>query len=371
MTAYLLLVLCATAVFAAPKWHELESYTFEHYELDFSKRYTAEERLLRKELFNRKLREIKQHNHDHTKSWKLGVNQLSDRTESELKALRGAIPSGVQKIHPSYRATEKIDLKALEAQDVDWRTKGVVTAVKDQGGCGSCWSFATAEVIESYYAILTGQLSALSEQQILDCTPNPDECGGTGGCGGGTAQLAMARIQELGGLATEWTYPYLSYGGANFKCHYDQSTTPPFANVSNYFTLPSNEYAPLLQHVASKGPVAISVDAGAWSSYEEGVFDGCNQTNPDIDHAVLLVGYGVDAAHGPYWLVRNSWSAAWGEKGYIKVKRTDNEQGRCGMDITPRDGDGCKDGPPEVKVCGTCGILYDNAYPEVSKPTSK
>jgi len=202
----------------------------------------------------------------------------------------------------------------------------------------------------------------------LDCTPNPDQCGGTGGCGGGTAELAFARIMQLGGLATEWTYPYASYSGSNQKCRFDPSFTPPFANISAYYTLPQNKYLPLLDHVANTGPMAISVDASAWSAYETGVFDGCNQTNPDIDHAVALEGYGTDPNFGPYWLVRNSWSSKWGEKGYIKLKRTSNEEGRCGMDITPRDGDGCKDGPPQVKVCGTCGILYDNCYPVVVSP---
>jgi len=243
--------------------------------------------------------------------------------------------------------------------------------VKDQGDCGSCWSFATAEVVESYYALLNGQLSDLSEQQILDCTPNPDECGGTGGCGGGTAELAFARIQHLGGLSTEWTYPYMSYSGQNQKCKFDPSTTPPFANISTYYTLPQNQYAPLLSHIASTGPIAISVDASAWSAYETGVFDGCNQTNPDLDHAVVLEGYGTDPKLGNYWLVRNSWSSKWGDKGYIKLRRTNNEEGRCGEDLTPRDGDGCKNSPPEVKVCGTCGILYDSTYPVVSNPHGK
>jgi len=239
--------------------------------------------------------------------------------------------------------------------------------VKDQGNCGSCWSFASAEVIESYYALLTGDLSDLSEQQILDCTPNPDQCGGTGSCGGGTAQLAFARIMKMGGLATEWTYPYISYSGASQKCQFN-SATPPFANISEFFTLPQNKYMPLLEHVSTTGPIALSVAASSWSPYESGVFDGCNQTNPDIDHAVVLEGYGVDEKFGPYWLVRNSWSSKWGDKGYIKLRRTANEEMRCGEDLTPRDGDGCKDGPPEVKVCGTCGILYDNCYPVVSTP---
>jgi len=359
-----LLALCS----ARTKWYELADYSFEKYEAEFGKVYIHKaERQLRKELVEKRLEKIRSHNRDPTKSWKEGVNHLTDRTEKELKALRGGIPNHVPRLHPDSHL-DTFDAKFLEAQNVDWREKGIVSAVKDQGDCGSCWSFASAEVVESYFALLNGELSDLSEQQILDCTPNPDECGGTGGCEGGTAELAFARIMHLGGLSSEWTYPYTSYSGKNEKCRFDPTFTPPIANISSYHTLPQNKYLPLLNHVATKGPIAISVDASSWSSYASGVFDGCNQTNPDIDHAVVLVGYGVDPVDGPYWLVRNSWSAQWGEKGYIRLKRTSDEEGRCGEDLNPGDGDGCKNGPPEVKVCGTCAILYDTCYPVVSSP---
>jgi len=202
-----------------------------------------------------------------------------------------------------------------------------------------------------------------SEQQILDCTPNPNDCGGTGGCGGGTAELAMAQIIQMGGLSSEWTYPYLSYFGQNYKCHFNDSMTVPIAQLSSYTTLPSNQYAPVLSTIATKGPLAVSVDASSWSDYESGVFNGCNQTNPDLDHEVQLVGYGVDPALGDYWIVRNSWTAMWGEKGYIRVYRTGKAQ--CGIDLSPSDGTGCNNGPSQVIVCGTCGILYDTTYPVI------
>ncbi len=116
--------------------------------------------------------------------------------------------------------------------------------------------------------------------------------------------------------------------------------------------------------VATKGPIAVSVDASTWSSYKSGIFNGCNQTNPDINHAVVLVGYGEDSGQ-KYWLVRNSWSASWGEAGYIRLARFDNEDEICGSDITPQDGTACDGQTQPVKVCGTCGILYDSAYPIV------
>jgi len=218
--------------------------------------------------------------------------------------------------------------------------------------------------VESYWALATGQLTDLSEQQILDCTQNPNHCGGTGGCGGGTEELAYQWIMKTGGLASEWVYPYISYFGKDFGCSSNSSDFVSFAKISNYTVLPSNSYDPIFQHVATIGPLAVSVDASTWFAYESGVYNGCNQTHPELDHVVQLVGYGTDPKLGDYWLVRNSWSPTWGEKGYIRLYRTSEE--RCGIDLTPQDGNGCDNGPSQVKVCGTCGIWYDTSFPVVN-----
>jgi len=239
---------------------------------------------------------------------------------------------------------------------------GVITPVKDQGRCGSCWSFAAAETLESYYALVNhNEMPILSEQQILDCTPNPDQCGGTGGCGGATVELAYQQIKAMGGLSSEWVYPYMSYFGDNLPCN--STRFRPVAKISGYVNLPTNRAKPVINHLLNKGPLAVSVDAGAWSHYESGVFDGCNQTNPDLDHAVQLVGMGTDPTYGDYWLIRNSWTPLWGEAGYIRLRRTMIP--RCGVDITPLDGDGCVNGSTTEFVCGTCGVLYDALYPIV------
>jgi cathepsin L len=283
-------------------------------------------------------------------------------TTLEKKAYRGVDGALLHKQKASRKRAipkgEKIDVSAYVGLNVDWRTKGIITEPKDQGGCGSCWTFSTAETVESYYAMKYKKLLILSEQQILDCTPNPNDCGGTGGCGGGTVELAAARIQFMGGLSLESKYPYISGGGQNFNC--DLSKFQPVANLTGYTDLESNEADPVLQHVANVGPISISVDASSWSEYESGVFDGCDNNNPDIDHAVQLVGYGTDPSQGDYWLVRNSWGKSYGEAGYIRLKRYATPP--CGMDTTPSDGDGCNGGPTSVKVCGNCGILYDTTY---------
>jgi cathepsin L len=179
---------------------------------------------------------------------------------------------------------------------------------------------------------------------------------------GSTAELAFDYVSNSGGLFSEFQYPYSSYYGKDFNCTAPPSGTKPAATIKGYTYLPENNYDALMNAIATVGPVAVSVDASNWGAYEGGIFDGCNQKNPDIDHAVVLMGYGEENGK-KYWTIRNSWSAAWGEKGYIRLARTDNEQGRCGSDITPQDGTACAGDNTPKTVCGTCGVLYDSAYP--------
>lgn len=354
---------------AGVKWFELEDYTFENYVQDFKKKYESPEELnFRRARFDAEVERVKKHNSDPTKTWKEGVNHLTDRTREEFGDLLG-VRKDILYQSAARRAASEVKTAEEPAppfpRSVDWRKSNVVTAVKDQGQCGSCWTFATAETVESHWAINTGLLTDLSEQQILDCTPNPNECGGTGGCQGGTAELAFARLIAQGGLMTEWLYPYTSYRGSNFNCSADNVTTP-FAKLRGYVQIkPFNKQNPIVGALVFAGPLAISVDASAWSAYESGVFDGCNQTNPDINHAVQLVGYDTDPTLGDFWIVRNSWAPSWGELGYIRLRKEPAQAPRCGTDVNPQDGTGCKGGPPTVQVCGTCGILYDVSYPIV------
>jgi cathepsin L len=367
----LLLVACLLLATEArrPRWHELDGYGFAQYEKDFGKRYASPaEREHRRTLFERRLQQVKAWNSRPNVSYKKGVNAFSDKTDEEIR-VRGVIKPLLHeqvRSRPTSRIA-KLDLSMANASSVDWRDSGIISAVKDQGQCGSCWTFGTAETVESYNALMTGQLPVLSEQQILDCTPNPMTCGGVGGCGGGTPELAYGMIYELGGLASEWTYPYLSYWGGNSSgiCYFNSTgATPPGASIQGFQSLPSNQYAPVIAQL-QKGPLAVNVDASAWGEYESGVFTGCNNSAPDIDHVVQLVGYGTDAKHGDYWLVRNSWSPAWGEDGYIRIARN-SQTPPCGVDPSPMDGTGCKGGPSTVKVCGECGMLYDTSFPLMS-----
>lgn len=357
----LLLSLMALVVSEArPLWHQLEHYSFEQYERDFNKRYIShDERFKRRQIFSKNLASIRAHNAAGGHSWKAGVNHLTDRTQEEFKKLLGTRPHvGNNKAarRPDAAAGSPLPLNK------DWRDEGIISAVKDQGMCGSCWSFCSAETIEAYYALKTGQLAVLSEQMILDCTPNPQQCGGTGGCGGATIQLAYDTVIRFGGIPQEFTYPYESYFGTNMQCQNASQRNTPFAKISSYVNLPTNEYQPIMDHLAHYGPLAIVVDASAWQSYESGVFDSCS-VNATLDHGVQLVGYGHDPMLGDYWLVRNSWSPTFGENGYIRLKRESSPV--CGWDNQPLQGTGCPGGPSRQRVCGQCGILFGAVYPIV------
>ena len=194
------------------------------------------------------------------------------------------------------------------------------------------------------------------------CSPNPEHCGGTGGCEGSTAEIAFDYATKSKGIFQSFNYPYRSYSGKDELCIAEMLTEAPVASIDGYKKLPENDYLALMNAIATVGPIAISVDASTFHSYQSGIYNGCNQTNPDINHAVVLVGYGEEKGQ-KYWLVRNSWSPSYGEDGYIRIARSDEDSDKCGMDITPEHGTACAGHEEHVKACGTCGILFDSAYP--------
>jgi len=355
----LLPVLAAVALAGHADYAKLQ---FAQFKEQYGKIYkTRSEHQMRFDIFQANLKKIEEHNKSGA-SWKKGINQFSDLTEAEFEAIyvggykRLPIPAG----NFTIKSKPAKDLPA----EVDWRKQGVITDVKNQGQCGSCWAFCTTEMIESYAGIATGSTPELSSQQVTSCTPNPLSCGGTGGCMGSIAQLGYTYIQ-LFGHVTEEDYPYTS--GTTTEtgdCMYDFMNTAPVIGITGYNVLPSNDQDAVLTHLAEVGPLAVSVYASGWGSYSSGVYDGCDfDANIAMNHAVQLVGYGTDASEGDYWIVRNSWGSRWGEDGYIRLQRQSTAQ--CGTDSTPMDGSACVGGPgnDEQHVCGQCGILFDSSYP--------
>ncbi|MCP3684046.1 MAG: C1 family peptidase [bacterium] len=328
-------------------------YTFTDYEAEFNKKYIDEqEHQIRKLIFQQNLERIREVNSDSTMTWKAGVNHLTDRTTPELNALTGlhrGLKFQIYKV--SYERPSEEEIKEL-ATSIDWREKGVVSDVRNQGGCGSCWAFSSVAVLESHVAIRTGKLIAMSEQQLVDCTPDPKHCGGTGGCEGATQELGFDYVHKIGGSTSRNDYKYTARDG---RCK--DSDYKKVATIEGYTKLATNDYNALTKSLNS-GPVSISVAADRWFMYESGIFNDkkCGAT---INHAVVAVGY----APG-YWIVRNSWGAGWGERGYIRVMReASSKDVQCAIDYHPEDGSGCDGGPSQIKVCGLCGILSDSSQP--------
>jgi len=339
---------------------ELASYTFEQYVKDFEKVYVNDlDREVHELLFTKRLAEAITHNKDTRQSWKKGINRFSDMTESESAGYRGyKIRAGLGADPNQPCDTTQIKYPQNLPATVDWRNANppVLTPVKDQGQCGSCWAFATTETIEANLAINTGNLTVLSPQDVVSCTPNPNNCGGSGGCNGAIAELGFNWVKN-NGIATNAAWPYTATSGV---CTAHAMT----AKITGCNKLKENNYTDLLNAVATIGPIAVSVDASTWSPYSGGIYSGCDKEKTmDIDHAVQLVGYGAENGT-PYWIVRNSWGPNWGEKGYIRLLRhTDGSSNWCKTDVTPSDGSGCDGGPSTITVCGECGIWYDNSYP--------
>lgn len=355
----------AAAVAAHPRAHNLKGYTFEQYVVDFGKKYSSvEEFARRKSLFNKKLADIHAHNAAGMHSWKKGVNHMSDWTIEEFKRLNGGRSRAMGHLADKSLQLPHVakTLKDLPPA-VDYRNSipSVLTAVKDQGMCGSCWAHGSTEQMETYWALATNELFVLSQQQVTACAPNPDQCGGTGGCMGSTAELAFQYVANAG-LTQEWEYPYTAYNGTTGVC---RGSNDAHIQLSGYVKLNANSQDDVMNTLATVGPLAINVDASEWSDYESGVYSGCDYAqNISIDHVVQLVGYGHDGdLNLDYWIVRNSWSPSYGESGFIRVLRQANPE--CGWDVDPQDGYGCQGGPAQIWVCGMCGILGDTSYPVV------
>lgn len=348
--------LAATLVAAAaPRAHQLTTaYTYAHYVRDHGKAVAANstEWALREQIFAMRLRDIIAHNKAGG-MYKKGVNKFTDMTDKERRRFLGGrvranrLNAGVHSVHEASGA-------ALP-DHVDWRLKGKISPVKDQASCGSCWAHAAVEAIESSAAINSQQdPQVLSRQQIVACTPNPKHCGGSGGCGGATAELGYEYVASVAGITTEDAYPYTAGGGDSGTCQFS-SSSPIAAKVLSYTTAKVNDLNSTMSMIATMGPASIGVAASAWFDYESGVFNGCESSgDQDMNHGVQVVGY-----TGSAFIVRNSWGPGWGEQGFIRIHRVDT----CYTDNEASDGSACSGDPQKIQVCGPCGLYYEVSWP--------
>lgn len=386
--AFVCVVVCALAcatlgvLAIAPKHHQLEGYTFDKYVADFGKGYKREtsEYKMREKLFVSAMEKIKKHNSDETQSWKMGVNMFTDMTPAEWKRFNGFKKS-------KTRAPPKKVITGREGtpsgweppRSVNWVERGAVTPIKSQGSCGCCWACSGTESMESYYYLSTGKLPSLSFQQMASCTPAPLSYG----CDGGDYAEGWTAINSTGlPLTEEWAYPFENFffptsGNAPTAACYNVSSKflnkHPYnwfavltqVGIQGYNSVTVNDGAAAVAALAMVGPQSISIAAGNWQWYENGIFTNTAANGEDnewsIDHAVQCVGYGVETTivnntrkETGYWLVRNSWSTQWGDNGFIKLWRAlEGETEPCSP---------ASYGP----VCGTSGILSDLQYPLVT-----
>jgi len=305
-----------------PSKNETESILknlYNKWKLDYKINVGAAEDSVRFKIFSNNLAKIIQHNNKSGKSYRLGTNAFTHLTQEEFKAthLGFKVPKNFR------RNTTSLPRKNLKTS-VDWRSQ--LNDIKDQGQCGSCWAFSAVGALEGVHSIKKGNLYNLAEQELVDCSTSY----GNEGCNGGLMDYAFQYAIDKKGLAAQTDYPYTAYDG---DC---QTVTARNAPVTSFVDVTPNS-ADALKAAINQHPISVAIEADTFTFqfYSGGVIndDSCGI---DLDHGVVAVGYD-DAANPPYYLVRNSWGASWGDAGHVKI--------------------GIQDGP------GICGIQQMASYP--------
>jgi len=327
---------------------------FETFLQQHGKSYAPDEHALRHSIFLKNIQTVRELNHRHAGKATFKGNRFLDLTREEVLRFRGGKNSGSSRERRSpehqrfVRVHEPAGLRASERpRNFDWRTArpGSVSPVKDQGFCGSCWTYGGTGPVEAMHAIQTGNLLELPEQFMLDCawTNGTGESGGNFGCDGGDSDIGALEIVRKYGGVIPTARAYGNYLNINGYCK-DIRNMEVGAKITGWVDIKDRDEEGLLDAVATKGPVNVNIMVpDEMVYYDTGVLnvESCKHNKTQIDHAVMMVGYGTDVHGTDYYVVRNSWSTYWGDQGYIKVARGEND----------------------------CAIASDAGYPEISAAT--
>ncbi|XP_012936974.1 cathepsin L1 [Aplysia californica] len=284
-----------------------------------NKSYSGEDDVIRRFVWQSNLKKIEEHNELYArgiKSYYLAENKYSDMTNDEFNRIMNGM--NVHKEPGKYVSGQ---YKAYLPASVDWRKKGYVTPVKDQGQCGSCWAFSTTGSLEGQHFKSSGKLVSLSESNLVDCSQK----WGNHGCNGGLMDQGFQYVIDNKGIDTETSYPYKP---EDRPCSFKRADVG--AKEKAFQDVTSGSEDALQKAVADVGPISVAIDAShpSFQQYGGGVYDEPACSSTMLDHGVLAVGYGTQDGKD-YWIVKNSWNTSWGMDGYILMSR--NKDNQCGI----------------------------------------
>uniref|UniRef100_A0A8D8SGW1 Cathepsin L n=1 Tax=Cacopsylla melanoneura TaxID=428564 RepID=A0A8D8SGW1_9HEMI len=314
-----------TSAVITNSYEDLVKQEWNNFKLKYNKSYDSEDSdNVRMNIFIENKIKTEQHNARYARGevkFQQEINKFSDMLPSEYRKLLGyrRSPRDLRKKASYYLRPANV---GDDPDKVDWRDKGYVTDVKNQGHCGSCWAFSTTGALEGQTFRKTGKLVSLSEQNLIDCAGSKYY---NNGCQGGNSEESFQYIHDNNGIDTEDSYPYEAQDD---QCRY--SAKNEGAEDTGFTPITEGDEDALKSAVSTVGPVSVAIDAShhSFQQYKGGLYSEPACSTSDLDHAVLVVGYGTDD-DGDYWLVKNSWGEDWGESGYIKMAR--NQNNMCGI----------------------------------------
>ncbi|KAM8800350.1 procathepsin L-like [Rhynchonycteris naso] len=318
-----LTLLCVGIASAAPNPDHSLSQQANQWMAEPGSIFDTSEEGRRRAVWEKNIKGIKLHNREHRQGkhgFTMAMNAFGDMTNKEFRKVMNGFRNQKQRNGKMFREAPHTEIPLY----VDWREKGYVTPVKDQGQCGSSWAFSATGALEGQMFRKTGKLVSLSEQNLVDCSHSQ----GNDGCSGGSMNDAFQYVKDNGGLDTEESYPYQAKDKiCKYKPENSAAKDTGFININK-------QESSLMAAVATVGPIAVAVDAGQYSFqfYKKGIYyhPKCSSKYPN--HGVLVVGYNFEEAesnNNTYWLVKNSWGTGWGMDGYFKIVK--DQDNHCGI----------------------------------------